>query len=380
MEKDNVYKQIVKKYIENHRGLTCQDLIKFCFQGCFGPKHLTMDKDAAYAYFLEEFNQVEAVQGELFEAISQDYMLVHFAPCKYRDLSPKWLFEMFYSTAKEDIAVEMTLEEAFRSVEGVLEESDGNITAEQWRCATKEYMQQEPLPVHHSDSYKAIENPHYRVVAKRYEKVLPILLLMQEKQGVEKKKLTYEYQEDYTGELVAVPVEQRKEDVLVLAIEGRAAAGKSTLAADLAAITKYPIIKMDHFFLPTSLKKPRRLQEPGGNIHYERFKEEVVANIKDDVPFSYGIFDCSTGGLNGTEVIPAARWRIVEGVYSLHPKFGDYADLKIFVDINPEEQMRRIRNRNGMQMARIFRETWIPMEEVYFHKYKQEKNVDYICK
>ncbi len=380
MGKNDSYKEIVQKYIESHCGLTGQDLIKFCFQGCFGPKHLTMDKYVAYKYFLEEYNQVEDKEGPLFESISEDYMLLHLSPYKHEGLSPEWLFEMFYRTAKEEVPGIRTLEEAFEVVEEVLEQQNGPITAEQWRQEIREYEKHEPVPVHHSEAYKAVEDPHYRVISAKYERILPILLLMQQKQGVEKKKLTYEYQEDYTGELVAVPVERQKEDILVLAIEGRAASGKSTLAAELAAITKYPVIKMDHFFLPQSLKKPRRVQTPGGNTHYERFIEEVVNNIKEDAPFSYEIFDCSIGGINGSALIPATRWRIVEGVYSLHPKFGDYADLKIFVDIEPEEQMRRIRNRDGVQMARIFRETWIPMEEVYFHKYKQEKNVDYILK
>ncbi len=372
------YKEIVQNHIESHPLLRCQDLIKFCYQGCFGPRHLFKDKKLAYRFFLEEYNEVTPKDGAIIERISEDYIRINFASYKNAGLSPEWLFEMFYYTTVDEQPEKMEIEEAFLLVEEVLGTLEGNISVQKWKEATQKYLEGEILPVHHSNEYKEAEDTHYRIVSDKYEKLMPIFLMMKEKQDVEKRGLTFEYQEDYAGELVAVPVERKKNDILVLAIEGRAASGKSTLAEELSRITKYPVIKMDHFFLPKSLKKAKRMQEPGGNIHYERFLEEVISNIKEDMPFSYTIFDCEIGGANGVEIVPATPWRIVEGAYSLHPKFGDYADLKIFVDVNPDEQMQRIRKRNSPELVKMFREAWIPMEEVYFHKNRHEKNVDYI--
>jgi dephospho-CoA kinase len=70
-------------------------------------------------------------------------------------------------------------------------------------------------------------------------------------------------------------------------------------------------------------------------------------------------------GYGETKQLPGSSWRIVEGAYSLHPQFGDYADLKVFYDISPEEQMRRITLRNGKEKAEVFRNRWIPLEEKY---------------
>lgn len=371
------YIDIIENYIKGHAVLTCRDLLKFCYQGCYGPRHLMPDKSVAYKYFLDEFKETPAGEGELTERISENYIRVNFAPYKKKNLPPEWLFEMFYYTAMEAPELSREPEEAFSIVEQVLEGKKDSISTEEWRRCVEEFLKEETPSVHHSEEYKAAENPHYRLISGKYEKMFPIFLLMTEKQGLEKKALTFEYHEDYTGELVAMPVESKKNEILILAIEGRAASGKSTLAAELARITKSPVIKMDHFFLPKSLQKPKRLKEPGGNIHYERFIEEVLSNIKEDHPFSYAIYDCQVGGPNGMEAIPATPWRIVEGVYSLHPKFGDYADVKVFVDVSPEEQMQRIRIRNGVELAKKFREEWIPMEEVYFHVNRHEKNVDY---
>ena len=56
----------------------------------------------------------------------------------------------------------------------------------------------------------------------------------------------------------------------------------------------------------------------------------------------------------------------MEGSYSLHPSLWEFYDLRIFLTVDPEEQMRRIIQRNGMERAEIFRDRWIPLEEKYF--------------
>ena len=153
---------------------------------------------------------------------------------------------------------------------------------------------------------------------------------------------------------------------LIIAIDGRAASGKSTLAEQLSELLGADVIHMDDFFLPTELRSEERLTEPGGNVHYERFCEEVLPYLNSPEVFSYRIFDCSRMDYNGERTIRSIQIRIVEGSYSHHPKFGKYADLFVFSDVESEEQMRRILLRNGEEKAQVFAEKWIPMEERYF--------------
>ena len=136
---------------------------------------------------------------------------------------------------------------------------------------------------------------------------------------------------------------------------------------------------MDDFFLPEALRTVSRVAEPGGNIHYERFKTEVLPELKQKKAFSYQRFDCSKMCLGEMRNISASRWRIVEGAYSLHPRFGDYADLKVFFDISPTEQMKRIRKRNGEKMAQIFAQRWIPMEEKYISTFDIKNKAEIIA-
>ena len=164
----------------------------------------------------------------------------------------------------------------------------------------------------------------------------------------------------------------------IIAIDGRAASGKSTLAQQLSELLGADVIHMDDFFLPPALRTRERLSEPGGNVHYERFAEEVLPYLKSPAAFSYRIFDCSKMDYEGERFIGNKPIRIVEGSYSHHPKFGRYADLFVFSDVDEEEQMRRIHLRNGEEKAQMFAEKWIPMEERYFAELEVKKCADAI--
>ena len=172
-------------------------------------------------------------------------------------------------------------------------------------------------------------------------------------------------------EMIREHAEKRLDNTFpfVIAIDGRAAAGKTTLASALQQKLQASVIHMDDFFLPMELRTRERFLEPGGNVHYERFREEVLPYLGKKEIFSYRVFDCACMDVHGEAQVAAGAFRIVEGSYSQHPLFGKYADLTIFCDVDSGEQMARIEKRNGTQMAEVFRTRWIPLEEAYFEAY-----------
>lgn len=168
-----------------------------------------------------------------------------------------------------------------------------------------------------------------------------------------------------------------KESVII-AIDGRCGAGKTTLANEMKEEYDASLIYMDDFFLPLELRTENRFNEPGGNIHYERFYNEVVSNIGKEIEFNYGLFNCSTMKCDSTVKVIPSKITIVEGSYSQHPYFGDYADVRIFCDISPNEQIKRIIKRDGERKAEIFTSRWIPLEEKYFSAFKIKESADII--
>lgn len=157
---------------------------------------------------------------------------------------------------------------------------------------------------------------------------------------------------------------QQKNMVLV-AIDGSCTAGKTTLASELERRYDCNVFHMDDFFLRPEQKTPQRLAEPGGNVDYERFREEVLLPLQTGQNFSYRPYDCSTGGLKAPVAVTPRCINIIEGTYSHHPYFGDAYDLKVFLQVSEEVRRQRILLRPAFLHSRFF-EQWIPMEQKYF--------------
>ncbi|MBQ3006302.1 MAG: uridine kinase [Clostridia bacterium] len=169
----------------------------------------------------------------------------------------------------------------------------------------------------------------------------------------------------------------RKPDA-VIAIDGMCASGKTTLASTLADEFSMQTIHMDDFFLPPAMRTPERLSQPGGNVHYERFTEEVASSLGKGTDFEYKAFSCAAGGYTAVRSICASKPIIIEGAYSTHPVIPDIYDLKIFLKISPETQLERIKKRNGAQALEAFQSKWIPFENKYFEAFSIVSKCDII--
>lgn len=161
--------------------------------------------------------------------------------------------------------------------------------------------------------------------------------------------------------------------LVLAALDGRCAAGKTTLALRLQALHGWPVVHMDHFFLRPEQRIPQRLAAPGGNVDYERFLEEVLLPLRQGRALQYRPFDCHTQQLAAPVQIPRSPVVVVEGAYCCHPALREHYDLRVFLTADPEEQLRRLRARNGPEGAQVFADRWIPLEERYLAAYPPEE-------
>ena len=156
-----------------------------------------------------------------------------------------------------------------------------------------------------------------------------------------------------------------QKDFVTVAIDGQCTSGKTTLAAQLAAIYDCNVFHMDDFFLRPEQRTAARFAEVGGNVDYERFYREVLLPLQERQPFSYRPFDCSTFTLAEPVSVMPKKLNIIEGTYSHHPYFDDPYDLKLMLQVDEATQRQRILQRPAFLHKRFFEE-WIPMENRYF--------------
>lgn len=155
--------------------------------------------------------------------------------------------------------------------------------------------------------------------------------------------------------LQAVQALPQSRQPLIVALDGRCASGKTTLAALLQQQTGCSMVHMDHFFLRPEQRTRERLEQPGGNVDYERFLAELLEPLRAGKDCSYRPYDCKQQKLAEPVAVRQDRLIVVEGSYSCHPTLWEQYDLHVFLTVNPQEQLRRIERRNGPQGLEMFR-------------------------
>ena len=347
--------QYIEQQLAAHPSIMPQDIIKMCFQAAYGAEHLLRDIDRVHTYFDNEYENCKETNEPIIEMLADDVCRVNLGAWKKHKLPPKWLFDMFVQAASTKM--ENSQEKFFSYIDewekAILELQPPSLRYQDFKAYVGGYIADsengQPYAVHHSQNYRDAEHPAYRVVSGAFIKIAQICSRI--KLG----------QSPY-----------------VIAFDGRSGAGKTTIVAGLESVVGSEIVCMDDFFLPQALRTPERLAEPGGNIHYERFKEEVLPNLSKGEPFTYQVFDCISMSIISTKTVNAANIIAVEGAYSHHPIFGNYMDMKVFVDIHPADQIKRIIARDGKNAANMFLNRWIPMEEKYLAEFDVKENADLV--
>ncbi|MBQ6677835.1 MAG: (d)CMP kinase [Clostridia bacterium] len=184
---------------------------------------------------------------------------------------------------------------------------------------------------------------------------------------------------DKTAVIVLSKIKELTENKrrVAVAIDGRCASGKSTLADALAARLGCAVFHTDDYFLRPEQRTPERLATPGGNVDRERLLDEVILPLeRGEETVVHRAFDCKAWAMTPPVETKVGNVAIVEGSYSCHPDLWDHYDLRVFLTVPAEEQMRRITAREGEAAAEIFRTKWIPLEEEYFRAYRVSERCD----
>lgn len=342
--------RVLRQHMRRYPAMEPTDAVKLLYQNEFAGGHLIADEAGCVERLRQECEEVPAEAREA-EPLGNGVVRLHLSGVNYQRMALNSVARCFIATAKLHRGDRNTFYEKLVLLERLAAAGETPFDETSLENYLQEYRASGCPPVSHSPAFREQYQPSYRVIGEGYLRLLPLVQ--------------------------AVDTLRAEQKTVVLALDGRCAAGKTTAAALLSALWDAPVVHMDDFFLPPALRTPERFAQPGGNVHYERFLKEVIPGLKAHTSFEYQTFDCSSLRYSGRVSIAPSSVTIVEGAYSLHPSFGKYADITVFFDVEPEEQMRRIEKRNGGEMAKMFRERWIPLEEQYLAEFGLTQKVDY---
>ncbi len=342
--------ELLLQHFARYPAMQPQDAVKLLYQRELGGGHLIADPEDSLARLRSELEATPVCPEQpCREGLGKGRARLYLAAPVCQTLPPELLNRLFVRSAGRGGSMQ-ALRDSLETLRALAQGGRTPFSAAALETYLEDYLAAGCPLVSHSDAYRAAYHPAYRVMDEACARAVPLLALLAQRPD--------------TGR------------VTVLAIDGRAASGKSTLAALLEELPGAGVVHMDDFFLPQEKRTPERLAEPGGNVDYERFACEVLPRLRSPEAFSYRRFDCSRMELGGERQVPAGRLRIVEGAYSCHPYFGAYADLRVFSDIAPEEQRARIALRDGERALANFTGRWIPMEERYLQAFAIAQQAD----
>lgn len=322
--------------------LKIQDIFKYLYQSTFGCEHLASSLQDVTNNILKEYNGLYYNGEPDIEELDGDFSRVPISYIK-NGLSVNTMGNLFLSSAKKQVEGLSVLTEKLVIVKQLISEKLLPFSENEFNKAVSDWKSCGFSPIHHSEAFKQAYHPSYRVISNEFIPYLPLFSALDRL-------------------LCNGPVK--------LAVEGGSASGKTTLSNMLLHIYDCTVFHMDDFFLRPEQRCEERFAQIGGNIDRERFLQEVLEPLSKGETVNYRKFDCSTMSIsNAIQVIPK-KLTVIEGVYSMHPKFEEYYDFSVYLNISSQLQNQRINKRNSPEFAKRFFEEWIPLENVYFDKTK----------
>lgn len=173
----------------------------------------------------------------------------------------------------------------------------------------------------------------------------------------------------------------KRQPRVLIAIDGMAASGKTTLAAALAS--RFPscaVVHMDDFTMPFEDRYPGYFEDTLSNADIARFDREVLAPLRRGESACYRPYRChpDPGFGEAIRISSGCAVVIIEGAYCLHPAlFGRY-DLRALSLIDEKTQRERILARNGPAQLEQFIAQWIPMENRHIAAHRLRETCDLI--
>lgn len=324
-----------------------RDIAKLIYQSEFGGGHMIANSQMSLKRIQEEYHSLvpEALHvTSVVENIGNGLARIYLC-CLNHGISANVLNEMFVHSANNKKGTVAGLESKIELTISMCQDGLLSYDTDEVLDFFDAWKNDGYPAMSHSEIYRRNYFPAYRVVEENFVKLYEVIQRV--------RSATFNSCKPY-----------------VIAIDGMSGSGKSTFASLLHELfPESNLFHMDDYFLRPSQRNFERLSEIGGNVDYERFYDEVVSHLNNCKGLSYQKYDCCSQTLGDFIHVPWHPLVIIEGSYSHHPYFKDAYDLRVFLEVSPEEQRERILKRNGEFMLKRFISEWIPKENAYFEKF-----------
>jgi uridine kinase len=161
------------------------------------------------------------------------------------------------------------------------------------------------------------------------------------------------------------------DEPILIAIDGHSAAGKSTLAAEVARPLEAAVIDGDEFYAGGTAEQWDAMTPAEKAAHCVDWRKQrpVLEALARGEEARWHAYDWETGDgrlLEQPTICPKAPVVILEGVYSARPELADLFRLRVLYDAPPGLRHLRWVNREGQGYYDNWARRWSEAEDWYF--------------
>jgi uridine kinase len=161
-------------------------------------------------------------------------------------------------------------------------------------------------------------------------------------------------------------------DKPIIAIDGPAGAGKTTLAEHLSAALglKYKCTTLHMDDLYNGWDSPF-------DQHLTKSLTIACTSHRNSESYSLPFFNWSSGTFKESVVIPSADLLILEGVGSTQSAIRPYLSASIWIDIEPAQGLSRVLARDGVGITEEM-QNWLVQQEEHFLEHESKSAADFV--
>ena len=225
-------RSIIEEHIKKYPKFEITDIVKLVFQNEFGGGHLIPNEEYSLNRIRTELETVKKDSSvPLTEDIGNDIVRVNFAAINDK-ISAEAINKCFILSANEIKGSVESFESKISEIFALCKDGQMPFSKKELTKYMEEYKKIGYPPVSHSETYRKEYSPAYRIIKKEYADILEAVSAIDQKSETKK---------------------------VIVAIDGRCASGKSTIAGNLNKIFNCQVVHMDDFFLPYE-KRTKDLQ------------------------------------------------------------------------------------------------------------------------
>lgn len=167
----------------------------------------------------------------------------------------------------------------------------------------------------------------------------------------------------------------------IIGIDGESTAGKSTLAAKLAAfLPKAGVVSLDDFCRERSGKEGEWWGDTvaGHGFDWQRLRDQVIQPFlagQQDIVFDAFDWNLCKGTIKKS--VPPCDILIVEGLSALRLELREFMDVKIWLESDAAGQIQRMIDRGDAEMVGYFEREFSPLVQKYLSHHKPREVADF---